>query len=125
VTLEDIVEEVFGDIYDEHDADKEPMRPVGDASWLVEGVVTLNDLEDEIGVDLSSEDDDFETVAGLLMKAAGRMPEPGFQYETQGVHFEVLRADATRLLEVAVHYPGDEEDESSSELGATGTEPAS
>ena len=82
-------------------------------------------LEDEIGVDLSSEDDDFETVAGLLMKAAGRMPEPGFQYETQGVHFEVLRADATRLLEVAVHYPGDEEDESSSELGATGTEPAS
>ena len=82
VTLEDIVEEVFGDIYDEHDAEKEPMRSVGDTSWLVEGVVTLHDLEDKLGVDLSSEDDDFETVAGLLMKAAGRMPEPGFQCET-------------------------------------------
>lgn len=122
VTLEDIVEEVFGDIYDEHDAEKEPMRSVGDTSWLVEGVVTLHDLEDKLGVDLSSEDDDFETVAGLLMKAAGRMPEPGFQCETQGVHFEVLSADATRLLEVAVHYPGDEDDVADSELVATGTE---
>ena len=103
VTLEDIVEEVFGDIYDEHDVEKEPLRAVGDASWLVEGVVTLSDLEDECGVDLDDEDEDYETVAGLLMKVAGRMPGPGFTHETRGIHFEVLRADATRLLEVAVH----------------------
>ena len=103
VTLEDIVEEVFGDIYDEHDVEKEPLRAVGDSSWLVEGVVTLSDLEDELGVALDDEDEDYETVAGLLMKVAGRMPPPGFTHETKGVHFEVLQADATRLLEVAVH----------------------
>jgi putative hemolysin len=103
VTLEDIVEEVFGDIYDEHDAEKEPLRAVGEASWLVEGVVTLSDLEDELGIDLDDEDEDYETVAGLLMKAAGRVPEPGYTHETRGVHFEVLQSDATRLLEVAVH----------------------
>lgn len=110
VTLEDIVEEVFGDIYDEHDVEKEPLRAVGDASWLVEGVVTLSDLEDECGVDLDDEDEDYETVAGLLMKVAGRMPAPGFTHETRGVHFEVLRADATRLLEVAVHRQESSED---------------
>ena len=110
VTLEDIVEEVFGDIYDEHDVEKEPLRAVGDASWLVEGVVTLSDLEDECGVDLDDEDEDYETVAGLLMKVAGRMPAPGFTHETRGVHFEVLRADATRLLEVAVHRQEPSED---------------
>ena len=103
VTLEDIVEEVFGDIYDEHDVEKEPLRSVGESSWLVEGVVTLSDLEDELGVALDDDDEDYETVAGLLMKVAGRMPAPGFTHQTQGVHFEVLRADATRLLEVAVH----------------------
>ena len=103
VSLEDIVEEVFGDIYDEHDRRREAMHAVGEASWLVEGVVTLSDLEDRLGgLKLVNDDEDYETVAGLLMKAAGRVPEPGFTYEAEGVHFEVMRADATRLLEVAV-----------------------
>ncbi|MDP6945516.1 MAG: transporter associated domain-containing protein, partial [Myxococcota bacterium] len=122
VTLEDIVEEVFGDIYDEHDAEKEPLRAVGEASWLVEGVVTLSDLEDELGVALDDEDEDYETVAGLLMKVAGRVPEPGFTHETRGVHFEVLRSDATRLLEVAVHRQETSEEVAEDEpvLAATG-----
>ena len=70
----------------------------------------MSDLEDECGVDLDDEDEDYETVAGLLMKVAGRMPAPGFTHETRGVHFEVLRADATRLLEVAVHRQEPSED---------------
>jgi len=111
VTLEDIVEEVFGDIYDEHDVEKEPLRSVGESSWLVEGVVTLSDLEDELGVTLDDDDEDYETVAGLLMKVAGRMPVPGFTHQMQGIHFEVLRADATRLLEVAVHRQEPHKDE--------------
>ena len=52
---------------------------------------------------LDDEDEDSETAAGLLMTAAGRVPTSGFTHETKGVHFEVLRADTTRLLEVAVH----------------------
>ena len=122
VTLEDIVEEVFGDIYDEHDVEKEPLRAVGDSSWLVEGVVTLSDLEDELGVALDDEDEDYETVAGLLMKVAGRMPPPGFTHETKGVHFEVLQADATRLLEVAVHRqePADDDLDGALQLAAQG-----
>ena len=55
------------------------------------------------GVPLGGDDEDYETVAGLIMKAAGCVPKPGYTCETDGVHFEVLSSDATRLLEVAVH----------------------
>jgi putative hemolysin len=119
VTLEDIVEEVFGDIYDEHDVEKEPLRAVGESSWLVEGVVTLSDLEDELGIDLDDDDEDYETVAGLLMKVAGRVPTAGFTHETRGVHFEVLRSDATRLLEIAVHRQDPTEEDGGSEAELT------
>jgi putative hemolysin len=101
VTLEDIVEEVFGDIYDEHDTDQAPIRSLSDELWMVEGVVTISDLEDELGIDIE-DDDDYETVAGLLMKAAGRVPRKGFVHEMAGLSFEVLRTDATHIIEVAV-----------------------
>jgi putative hemolysin len=101
VTLEDIVEEVFGDIYDEHDTDQVPIRILSDELWLVEGVVTISDLEDELGFELPG-DEDYETVAGLLMKAAGRVPRKGFIHEMAGFSFEVLRTDATHIIEVAV-----------------------
>ncbi|MEZ4269109.1 MAG: hemolysin family protein [Myxococcota bacterium] len=112
VTLEDIVEEVFGDIYDEHDVVDAQVRPAGEGVWMVDGVVSVSDLEDALGpgVDLDGVDDDYETVAGLLMHVAGRMPEQGFTHHLQGFDLEVVRADATRILEVSVRRsppPGD------------------
>jgi putative hemolysin len=104
VTLEDIVEEVFGDIYDEHDVIDAQVRKITDDIWMVDGVVTVSDLEDALGpgIELDGMDDDYETVAGLLMHEAGRMPEQGFRLEIEGFELEVVRADATRILEVAV-----------------------
>ena len=107
VTLEDIVEEVFGDIYDEHDVKAEPLQRVEEGRWLVEGSVTISDLEDELEVEIGDADDDtYETVAGLLMKVAGCMPEVGFRHDLLEVSFEVTQVDGTRLLEVEVtHEP--------------------
>ncbi|MCB9727302.1 MAG: HlyC/CorC family transporter [Deltaproteobacteria bacterium] len=105
VTLEDIVEEVFGDIYDEHDVIDAQVRRITDDVWMVDGVVTVSDLEDALGpaVDLNGTDDeDYETVAGLLMHVAGRMPEQGFTHTISGFELEVVRADSTRISEVAV-----------------------
>ncbi len=130
VSLEDIVEEVFGDIYDEHDREQEPVRAVGDDTWLVEGVVTLSDLEDELGVPLEDEEEDYETVTGLLMKVAGRLPEPGYIHLHDGVRFEVLRSNPTRILEVAVRRmppaspDTDAESEADPRLGESPEQPA-
>ena len=98
VTLEDIVEEVFGPIYDEHDGEA-AIRTDGDNVWTLSGVCMLDDLEDEVGLALE-EDDDYTTVAGLLMKAAGRLPHPGYAYEREGWRFEVLDSDETTVHQV-------------------------
>ncbi len=100
VTLEDIVEEVFGPIYDEHDG-AEAIRELRDRSWHLDGGVSLHDLKNDLDVELG-EDEDYKTVAGMLMKAASKVPEPGFVHEQDGWRFEVLRSDETRVLEVAL-----------------------
>jgi CBS domain containing-hemolysin-like protein len=103
VCLEDIVEEVFGPIYDEHDRLKEAIRKQPDGSWIVDGVVAMSELENELETDFpDDEEDDYETVAGLLMQEAGRVPEPGFVCEYHGFRFEVLHADPMQVREVAV-----------------------
>lgn len=103
VCLEDIIEEVFGPIYDEHDRLKESIRKQPDGSWLVDGLVSMGDLENELGTDFpDDEEDDYETVAGLLMQEAGRVPEPGFTCEYHGFRFTVVSADPMQVREVSV-----------------------
>lgn len=103
VTLEDIIEEVFGPIYDEHDRTVEPIQPQPDGSWLVEGVVAMSELERALGCDFPDDEEaDYETVAGLLMQEAGRVPESGFVCEYQGFRFEVVTADALHVRQVSV-----------------------
>lgn len=103
VCLEDIIEEVFGPIYDEHDRTVEAIRRQPDGSLIVDGVIAMSELENELGTDFpDDEEDDYETVAGLLMQEAGRVPEPGFVHTYHGFRFEVLTADATHVREVLV-----------------------
>ena len=101
LTLEDIVEEVFGPIYDEHDLRVDALQKIDDTHWIVEGAMTMRELENEIGTEFP-EDEDYETVAGLLMKERGAMPEEGFVCDHMGFRFEVRRCDSTRVIEVAV-----------------------
>lgn len=113
VTLEDIIEEVFGPIYDEHDATKEAFKQDEDGSWLVDGLLTISELEQELGIEFPEDDEsDYETVAGLMMQEAGRVPEPGFTHELFGYRFEVLAADAMHVREVRINripLPGEEQ----------------
>jgi CBS domain containing-hemolysin-like protein len=103
VTLEDIIEEVFGPIYDEHDRTVEPIQSQPDGSWIVEGVVAMSELEKVLDTEFPDDEEaDYETVAGLLMQEAGRVPEPGFICEYHNFRFEVVTADALHVRQVAV-----------------------
>jgi CBS domain containing-hemolysin-like protein len=76
VTLEDVIEEIVGDIADEHDSIRAQARLRRDGSWSVSGLLRPDEVEDLTGVELP-ESDDYDTVGGLVMSVLGRMPERG------------------------------------------------
>lgn len=76
VTLEDVIEEIVGDISDEHDRMAARGRQQRDGSWSLSGLLRPDEVEDLTGVDLP-EGEDYDTIAGLVLKTLGRIPEPG------------------------------------------------
>ena len=88
VTTEDLVEEVVGEIQDERDKELRSILQVADKVYDCDGKLEVRQLSDELGIEF--DDPDFETVGGLIMKLAGRIPTPGQRFTCQGYEIEVL-----------------------------------
>ena len=95
VTLEDIIEEIVGEISDEHDVVPIGVRPQRDGSYLVAGGVTVRDLNRRFGWDLP--DQEAATIAGLLMHEAKLIPEVGQIFHFHGFRMEVVRRQRNRI----------------------------
>jgi Mg2+/Co2+ transporter CorB len=95
VTLEDILEEIVGDISDEHDVEVPGVRPQPDGSVNVDGAVPIRDLNR--AMDWNLPDDEATTIAGLVIHEARSIPEPGQSFTFHGFRFQVLRRDRNRL----------------------------
>ncbi len=89
ITLEDILEEIVGDIVDEHDAMASGVRRHADGSFTIDGAVPVRDLNRALDWDLP--DDEATTLAGLVVHEARMIPNPGQAFTFHGVRFEVLR----------------------------------
>ncbi|MAH64828.1 MAG: hypothetical protein CMJ27_00295 [Phycisphaerae bacterium] len=117
VTIEDVLEEIVGEIQDEHDTEEElppAIARVGDDRWEMDARFQIYDLNEMLETALP-EDDDFDTIAGFLLERLGRVPEPGETVEDLGLRFEVLEAEPTRIGRVAVTRFQRSEDEHGSE----------
>ncbi len=107
VSIEDLVEEIVGEIEDEHDQNDEPLIVEDEGSALIaDARVQVSDLEERLGVSLLSPDreEDIDTLGGLVFVLAGRVPVRGelVRHDT-GFEFEVLEADARRIKRLKVH----------------------
>ena len=101
VTLEDVLEEIVGEIRDEHENEEPPVREeVPGRSWIVDAVAHVEELEALFGLDFGSRD--FDTVGGLLVSRFGRVPAVGERLETDGIDVEVLEADDRRVRSIRV-----------------------
>jgi putative hemolysin len=100
VTTEDIIEEIVGEIADEHEDEEASIVDIGDGSYLVSGQLRVETLEDTLDADL--DDEHYETVAGLIFTSLGRVPAPGTAVTKNGYRFEVDRADRRRIYRVKV-----------------------
>lgn len=89
VTLEDIIEEIVGDIKDEHDAVATGVRPKPDGSYLVDGAVPIRDLNRAL--DWTLPDEEANTIAGLVIHEARMIPEVGQAFVFHGFRFEILK----------------------------------
>ena len=104
VTIEDVIEEIVGDIHDEHDDDITPQikaNTTGD--WEADARVELSQLEQEIGTSLNDEDEDVDTLGGLVFSLAGRVPLRGEVIEhPSGFEFEIADADSRKIRKIRI-----------------------
>jgi len=105
VTIEDLVEEIVGEIDDEHDNDDEPkMERRRDGSWVADARIELETFEERIGQTFSNDDhEDIDTLGGLVFSIAGRVPIRGeIITQPDGLEFEILDADPRRIHRVRI-----------------------
>jgi Mg2+/Co2+ transporter CorB len=103
VTLEDILEEIVGDIDDEHDMTVAGVRPQADGSYIVNGSVTIRDLNREF--DWRLPDDEATTIAGLVLYEARMIPDPGQVFRFHKFRFEILRRQRNQITLLRVRPP--------------------
>lgn len=100
ITIEDIIEEIVGDISDEHEDIESTVVDLGNGEYLVSGMLRVDTLEEMLDVDLAG--DDYETVAGMIFTSLGRVPKSGTALTKNGFRFLVERADRRRIYRVRV-----------------------
>lgn len=96
VTLEDLVEEIFGEIEDEHDRNKIMMKEISEGVYEVSGRAEIENVNDQLGLGLD-EDEDYETIGGFVLHNSGELPQEGYSFETEGYRFTVMKMSAARI----------------------------
>jgi len=109
VTIEDVLEQIVGEIEDEHDVedDDNAIQPAGKGRFTVRGLTQIEDFNEYFGCSFS--DEEFDTMAGMVMGGFGHMPKRGERIELGGYRFTVLRADNRRLYLLEVMPVKEEE----------------
>jgi putative hemolysin len=98
VTLEDLLEEIVGEIRDEYDVETEPIVEEPGGTFVVSGKVDIDQVAERLGVEIEREG--FETVGGYLLSHLGRVPAPGESFEIDDVDVHVLEAERRRVHRV-------------------------
>lgn len=113
ITLEDIIEELVGEIWDEHDVVEDFYTKVDDHTWMVKGDAEIDDLIDRFDVEEEDEEFDFITVSGWAIHELGHIPHVGEEFDYKNLHVTITKADQRKVLEVKVeiHDKKKEEEE--------------
>jgi len=103
VTLEDVLEEIVGEIRDEHDEDEEELiEKKGDHVFLIDARIDLDDLNESLELELPTDDFDFETLGGLIFHLAGEIPQLGDTFSNENLDLTVAEVENNRILKVQI-----------------------
>lgn len=116
VTIEDILEEIVGEIEDEFDhdsAEETEIRKVSNRVYMVKALTPVEDFNEEFATQFS--DEEFDTIGGLVSHAFGHLPERNEKITIEGIEFKVINADTRRLIQLRVTLPASDEAEPTEE----------
>jgi CBS domain containing-hemolysin-like protein len=99
VTIEDLLEEIVGEIRDEYDVESEPVVEQDDGVFVFSAKVSIDEFRERLGVEIEGEG--FETVGGYVLTRVGRVPAVGETFEIDGLVVEVLEAERRRIHKVS------------------------
>jgi CBS domain containing-hemolysin-like protein len=102
-TLEDIIEEIVGEIRDEFDEEEPAVKETADGYYLTDGRISINEVNEALGTDFESRD--FETVGGLVLGHLGRVPETGDEVRIDGHLLRVDQTDGPRISRILIREP--------------------
>ncbi|MGH2447519.1 MAG: hemolysin family protein [Chloroflexota bacterium] len=109
VTIEDLLEEIVGEIQDEYD-EEEPLMVMENArQWVFDAMIRLEDVNEEMGLDLEA-DEGIETLGGYIFERLGELPEQGDVVDVDHVHMEVVEVEGKRIKKVRITKEVDTED---------------
>ncbi len=108
VTLEDLLEEIVGDIEDEFDLPDTSVERIDETHVRIDGTYTIDDFNEEFGTELEQED--FNTMAGLVFGELGRAPEVGDEVRTAGLCLKVVEVEGTRIMKLEVEFGADDQE---------------
>ena len=102
VTMEDIIEELIGDVFDEHDEISEDYKELGDGSFIVKCSTELDNFLEKFEIQIEDDEDMPQTVNGFIMKELGSFPHVGDTFDFQGLNFEIKKIGTKRIEEVKI-----------------------
>lgn len=111
ITMEDLMEEIVGEIQDEYDKEEAPIKKISENTYIVDSLVNLYTLHEELGIDLQEKDEDFDTLGGLIFKLTSHIPKEGEKIKYKNAEFEILKVEKNRIQKVKITIEKDEEQE--------------
>ncbi len=102
VTLEDIVEEVVGEIWDEYDKEENPITSLEENMWLALGKISIDEINESLGTEIGNEDEEFDTLGGFVLNHAGSIPQESFNFTFKGFRYTVKEIQKKRIKKVLI-----------------------
>ncbi len=102
VTLEDIIEEVVGEIWDEYDKEENPITSFEENKWLALGKISIDEINESLGTEIGNEDEEFDTLGGFVLNQAGSIPQESFKFTFKGFRYTVKEIQKKRIKKVVI-----------------------
>lgn len=102
VSLEDIIEEIIGEIRDEYDKEENPVTKIDEKNYLVLGRISIDEIKETLEININTEEAEYDTVAGLVLNFAGQIPKEGYSFDFENHRFTVKEVLNKRIKKVQI-----------------------